>query len=140
KLTGLVTAAGGLDLEHLGPQIAETLGRERTGENPRQIDDPEPLQRPCPRRIFTHVKGSTNEVPARAGTPFLDDPCLGRWLPACAGISKGDAAEYHRAAVTMISTSTSGRARSALTQARAGGFCGSTHSFHTAFMAPNIAM
>src|SRR5690349_4664061 len=44
------------------------------------------------------------------------------------------------AAVTMISTSKSGRARSALTQARAGGFSGSTQVFHTEFISANSAM
>jgi len=44
------------------------------------------------------------------------------------------------AAVTTISISTSGRARSALTQARAGGFSGSTQAFPTGFMSANCAM
>src|SRR6516225_2801998 len=42
--------------------------------------------------------------------------------------------------VTMISTSKFGRARSALTQARAGGFSGSTQAFHTEFISANSAM
>src|SRR5712671_1155539 len=44
------------------------------------------------------------------------------------------------AAVTMISTNSSGRARSAFTQARAGGFSGSTQAFHTEFMSAKSAM
>src|SRR5215831_20482144 len=40
----------------------------------------------------------------------------------------------------MISTRISGRARSAFTQARAGGFSGSTQAFHTEFMSANSAM
>ena len=50
------------------------------------------------------------------------------------------AAAANFAAVTMISISTSGRAMSALTQARAGGFAGSTQAFHTEFISANNAM
>ena len=40
----------------------------------------------------------------------------------------------------MISTSSSGTARSALTQALTGGFSGSTHAFQTSFIAEKFAM
>src|SRR5206468_8188884 len=48
ELAGLVTAARRLDLQHLGAEVAEALGRERAGEDPGQIDDPDPLERPWP--------------------------------------------------------------------------------------------
>ena len=48
EMPGLVAAAGRLDLQHLGAEIAEALGAERPGQHPRQIDDPEPVERPGP--------------------------------------------------------------------------------------------
>src|SRR6185312_8765939 len=103
EAVGLVAAARRLDLQHLGPEVAEILRRERAGQHARQVDDPHALQRTGP------------ALPARSRRHYF-------------------------AAVTMISTSTSGRARSARTQARQGGLAGSTQSFHTAFICENRAM
>ncbi len=48
ETAGFVAAAGRLDLEHFGAEIAEALGRERAGQHPRQIDDPNALERAGP--------------------------------------------------------------------------------------------
>ncbi len=48
KAAGFVAAAGRLDFQDFGAEIAEALGRERPRQNPGQVDDPDPLERPGP--------------------------------------------------------------------------------------------
>ena len=44
-VAGVITVAGALDLDHVGAQIAQDLGRERSREHPRKVEDPEAGQR-----------------------------------------------------------------------------------------------
>ena len=42
EAAGLVAAAGRLDLQDFGAEITEALGRERSRQDPGQIDDTDP--------------------------------------------------------------------------------------------------
>src|SRR5262249_35148637 len=42
-----ITAAAALDLDHARTELAEQHGAERTGENARQVEDEDPVERSC---------------------------------------------------------------------------------------------
>ena len=46
--TGVIAAAGALDLDHLGPEVGEQHRRERAGEHAREIEDAQARQRARP--------------------------------------------------------------------------------------------
>ena len=52
EMARLVAQLGRLDLQHLGAEIAEALGRERAGQDAGQVDDPDPLEGPGPAALL----------------------------------------------------------------------------------------
>jgi hypothetical protein len=136
-------------------------GKQHGNGNPRQERTPEavssrPLLGPYAAAAAMHRQGTAVAVPCRLSLcraaperPVAQDRLLSDFPPPLRGWSRaGDAwkpapgshaaaSVAYLAAVTMISTRNAGRARSARTQARAGGFCGSTQAFHTALCASN---
>jgi hypothetical protein len=71
--------------------------------------------------IKAELQSSTNKVGATLVNLSADIVCI-----------------VYLYAVTIISTNNSGTAKSALTQARTGGFSGSTQEFHTIFIAAKL--
>ena len=52
EVARLVAEFGRLDLQDLGAEIAEALGRERAGQDPGQVDDPDALERAGPAALL----------------------------------------------------------------------------------------
>src|SRR4029077_6132982 len=86
----------------------------------------------------TFAGTATGRLSATTSTAAIASPPVRAVRGPVTGSAKQSRSYF--AAVTMISTRISGRARSAFTQARAGGFSGSTQTFHTEFMSANNAM
>jgi hypothetical protein len=67
--SGLVAAVGMLDLDHVGSEVAQQHGRERTGQHPRQVGDQQPLQGTTHRRKSRSGVGSVTSIWAFCSRP-----------------------------------------------------------------------
>ena len=73
-------AAGGFDLDDVGAQIAEHLGRDGTEQDGGEVDDPHPREGAGAGRFVVRVRHRSN--------PGRPHPCSVKasWIPACAEV------------------------------------------------------